>query len=74
MLARLFKKDTNPIETIIVKKIKEVIEENLKINYMILTKRSLLITPKTFTDMYAEFVLDNTLVDKNLMKLQDKHI
>lgn len=74
MLSRLLQKNTNPIETIILKKIKDVIEENLKINYMILAKRSLLITPKTFIEMYANFVLDNTLVDKNLMKLQDKHI
>ena len=39
---------------------------------MILTKRTLLITEKTFIDLYSNFVLDSALVDKSLLKLQNK--
>lgn len=72
MFSKLFKKDTNSVEEIILKRIKWVLEESLKINYMILTKRTLLITEKTFVDLYSNFVLDSALVDKSLLKLQNK--
>lgn len=74
MFSKIFKKQTETIENIILRKIKWVLEESLKINYMILTKRTLLITQKTFIDIYSNFVLDSALVDKNLLKLQNKNI
>lgn len=73
MFEIFFKKHDDNIEHTIIKKLKEVLEENLKINYMILAKRTLLVTPKTFQDLYAHFVLDSALVDKSLLKLQNKN-
>ncbi|MEA3387197.1 MAG: hypothetical protein U9Q66_02170 [Patescibacteria group bacterium] len=69
----LFKKKDD-LETVIQKKIEQIITENLKINYMILTKRTLLITEKMFADVYSKFVLENSIIDKKLTQLQNKHI
>lgn len=74
MFSKIFKKQADSIENLILEKIKWVLAESLKINYMILTKRSLLITQKTFIDIYSNFVLDSALIDKSLIKLQNKKI
>lgn len=66
-----WKKDS--LETIIKNKIEDIIKENLKINYMILSKRTLIITEKLFSDIYSRFVLDNAIIDTKLTKLQNKH-
>jgi len=70
MLSKLFEKK-NSLEELTLKKIKNTIDDQLKINYMILSKRSLLISNKTFVTIYSRFILDNILVDKNNLKIQN---
>ena len=72
-MLKLFRKK-NDLESIIKRKIEDIITQNLKINYMILTKRTLLVTEKLFTDIYSRFILDNALIDTKLTQLQNKHL
>ena len=73
-MLQIFKKNNNDLESIIRNKIKDIITQNLKINYMILTKRTLLVTEKLFVDIYSKFILDNALIDTKLTMLQNKHL
>jgi len=72
-MLQIFRKK-NDLEAVIKLKIEDIISQNLKINYMILTKRTLLVTEKLFIDIYSRFILDNALIDTKLTQLQNKHL
>ncbi len=75
----MFAKKQKSLKDILHERVKEVLKENMKINYMIIPRRTLLTSEKFFVDINAKYIIDlHSKSESDLFGMQtnlnaDKH-